>query len=256
MDIKQLSFSYDVKESFINIEKLQIPDGKITTIIGPNGSGKSTLLSLISGLLKAETGGVYINEQQIATMSTKELAKKLAVVHQQNEAPSHYTVRQLVKVGRYPYRKGLSSYSEEDEVAVDQAIEQTSLVEQEEKGINELSGGQRQRAWLALSLAQNTDFLLLDEPTTYLDLHHQLEILSTITKLNEQHQKTIVMVLHDLNHALQYSDEVIVMSKGQIIAQGEPEKIMTEELVKEIFHLPVQFIEDKQGNKQMLTLKK
>lgn len=256
MDIKQLSFSYDTKKPFINIEKLEIADGKVTTIIGPNGSGKSTLLSLIAGILKAEKGGVYIEEKQITQFTSKELAKKVAVVHQQNEAPSHYTVRQLVKVGRFPYRKGLAGYTEEDEKAVDLAIEQTTLSEQEERGINELSGGQRQRAWLALSLAQDTDYLLLDEPTTYLDLHHQLEILTNITQLNENHHKTIIMVLHDLNHAMQYSDEVIVMNGGQIIAQGNPSEIMTKELVDEVFHLPVEFVEDRAGNKHMLILKK
>lgn len=256
MDIKQLAFSYDEKKSFINIENLEISDGKITTIIGPNGSGKSTLLALISGILKADKGGVYLEEKQISEISSKDLAKKVAVVHQQNEAPGHYTVRQLVKVGRFPYRKGLAGYTAEDDNAVDAAIKETALIEQEDRGINELSGGQRQRAWLALSLAQDTEYLLLDEPTTYLDLHHQLEILSTVTQLNEQHSKTIIMVLHDLNHAMQYSDEIIVMKEGQIIAQGDPNVIMTKELVNDVFQLPVEFVEDHVGNKHMLILKK
>lgn len=256
MDIKELAFSYDNKKSFIDIDHLEIADGKITTIIGPNGSGKSTLLSLIAGILQAKNGGVYIGEENISQFSSKELAKKVAVVHQQNDAPSHYTVRQLVKVGRFPYKKGLAGYTEQDDEAVDLAIEQTSLVEQEEKGVNELSGGQRQRAWLALSLAQDTEYLLLDEPTTYLDLHHQLEILSNVKQLNEQQNKTIIMVLHDLNHAMQYSDEVIVMQEGQIIAQGNPNQIMSKELVDQVFHLPVEFVEDHIGNKHMLILKK
>lgn len=256
MDIKNLSFSYEANQSFINMEHLEIPDGKVTTIIGPNGSGKSTLLSLISGLLKPTSGDIYLGSQKIADLSSKELAKKLAVVHQQNEAPSHYNVRQLVSVGRYPHRKGLSSMAEGDEVAIDLAIQQTALQEQEERSVNELSGGQRQRAWLALSLAQDTEYLLLDEPTTYLDLHHQLEILKSVENLNNRHQKTIVMVLHDLNQAMQYSDEIIVMSQGDIVAQGEPNQVMTAELIEEVFHLPVQFIVDQQGQKHMLTLKK
>lgn len=256
MDIKNLVFSYEANKPFINLEYLEIPDGKVTTIIGPNGSGKSTLLSLISGLLKPTAGDIYFGKEKIADLSSKELAKKLAVVHQQNEAPSHYTVRQLVTVGRYPHRKGLSGMAEADEVAVDLAIQQTALEQQEERSINELSGGQRQRAWLALSLAQDTEYLLLDEPTTYLDLHHQLEILKSVENLNNKHQKTIIMVLHDLNQAMQYSDEVIVMQHGQVVAQGTPEQIMTTSLIEEVFHLPVQFIVDQQGQKHMLTLKK
>lgn len=256
MDIKQLKFSYESNEPFINLEHLKIADGKITTIIGPNGSGKSTLLSLIAGLLKPNSGEIYLGEQLTSSLSTKELAKKIAVVHQQNEAPSHYSVRQLVKVGRYPHRKGLASTSEQDERAVDAALQQTSLLEHEDRSINELSGGQRQRAWLALSLAQDTDYLLLDEPTTYLDLHHQLEILTSVANLNDRHQKTIVMVLHDLNQAMQYSDEIIVMESGKVIAQGPPNKVMTAQLIEDVFKLPVQFIEDNSGQLHMLTLKK
>ncbi|MBQ0140983.1 MAG: ABC transporter ATP-binding protein [Kurthia sp.] len=256
MDIKNLAFSYDRNQPFINLKHLEIPDGKVTTIIGPNGSGKSTLLSLIAGLLKPNSGDIYLGNQKVADLSAKELAKKLAVVHQQNEAPSHYTVRQLVNVGRYPHRKGLAGMTEADEVAIDTAIQQTALGKQEACNINELSGGQRQRAWLALSLAQDTEYLLLDEPTTYLDLHHQLEILGSVATLNKMHNKTIIMVLHDLNQAMQYSDEVIVMHHGEVVAQGVPEKIMTAELIDEVFHLPVQFIVDQHGQNHMLTLKK
>ncbi|GEK33836.1 ABC transporter ATP-binding protein [Kurthia sibirica] len=256
MDIKNLFFSYHAKEPFIAIDELKISEGKITTIIGPNGCGKSTLLALIAQQLTYTAGEIYIEQQNISRLSRKELAKKLAIVYQQNEAPEQYTIRDLVKVGRYPYRKGLNSLSADDLTAIDKAIELTGLVALQDQRLAELSGGQRQRAWIALALAQETQYLLLDEPTTYLDLHHQFEILDCIEKLNKNANMTIIMVLHDLNQAFQYSDEVIVMSKGKIIKSGQPTVTMSEELIKGIFGINVQIIEDIEKNKHILPLRK
>lgn len=256
MDIKNLEFAYTAKSSFINIEELKIAKSKITTIIGPNGCGKSTLLSLLAQQLSFSTGEIIIDQQNIHDLSRKELAKKIAIVYQQNEAPEQFTIRDLVKVGRYPYRKGLNGFSEQDIKAIDQAIEWTGLSELQHRRVAELSGGQRQRAWIALALAQETQYLLLDEPTTYLDLQHQYEILACVERLNRESNITIVMVLHDLNQAFQYSDEIIVMNAGKIIETGRPSDIMTVELIKEIFNINVQIIEDIEKNMQILPLKK
>lgn len=255
MDIKNLTFSYDKKKPFIELNQLTIKDSKITTIIGPNGSGKSTLLGLIAGHLKAHSGEVLLDDVNIHQISAKERAKKIAVVHQQNEAPEHYTVRQLVKIGRYPYRNKFGQNEEVDEQIIDEAIEAASLTAEEERFVYQLSGGQRQRTWLALSFAQQSDYLLLDEPTTYLDLHHQLDLLARVEEKNKTQNQTIVMVLHDLNQALQYSDEIIVMDGGRIIAQGEPFEVMTPEFIRKVFKLNVLFFEDPNGVKHLINIK-
>lgn len=256
MDIKELSFSYDHKTTFISIEQLTIPKGKVTTIIGPNGSGKSTLLGLLGGSLIADQGQIMLDGKDLQRQKPKERAKQIAVVHQQNEVPHHYTVRQLVEMGRYPYRKAFSGLTKTDDAAIDAALEYTALVNEQHQPVHMLSGGQRQRAWIALALAQQSEYLLLDEPTTYLDAHHQLEILNCVAELNKDQQRTIVMVLHDLNQALQYSDEVIVMQQGEILAQGKVEEVMTISFIQEVFKLQVESIHDSHGEKHFIHLKK
>jgi iron complex transport system ATP-binding protein len=235
MDIRNLSFSYRHHEKTINHINAAIRPGTITTIIGPNGSGKSTLLSLLANRLTPIKGEVVVDGKTLSSYRAKELARHLAVVYQQNEAPADITVKKLVAYGRFPYRKRFSNWKEEDELAVNEALEATKLENKAHLPLLSLSGGEQQRAWIALALAQKTNILLLDEPTTYLDLYHQLEVLELVRSLNRLKKTTIVMVLHDLNQAIQYSDELIVMQAGSIVKAGLPKEVVTEEMVENIY---------------------
>lgn len=214
-----------------------IPEQKITTIIGPNGCGKSTLLKAISRLLKTKKGTVYLDGKAIHQLPTKEIAKKMAILPQTAEAPAGLTVFELVSYGRYPHRKGIGTLKKEDMDQIMWALEVTGLSELKNRPIDALSGGQRQRAWIAMSLAQDTEILILDEPTTYLDMAHQLDILLLLKQLNEQEKRTIVMVLHDLNHASRFSDYMIAMKAGKIVTEGPPEKVMTSENLEKVFDI-------------------
>lgn len=235
MDIRNLSFSYRHREKTINHINATIRPGAITTIIGPNGSGKSTLLSLLANRLTPIKGEVVVDGKTLSSYQAKELARHLAVVYQQNEAPADITVKKLVTYGRFPYRKRFSNWKEEDEQAVSEALKATKLENKAHLPLLALSGGEQQRAWIALALAQKTNILLLDEPTTYLDLYHQLEVLELVRSLNRIKKTTIVMVLHDLNQAIQYSDELIVMQAGSIVKAGLPREVVTEEMVENIY---------------------
>jgi iron complex transport system ATP-binding protein len=214
-----------------------IPENKITTIIGPNGCGKSTLLKTVSRLLKARRGSVYLDGKAIYQMSTKEVAKKMAILPQTAETPAGLTVYELISYGRFPYQKGYGSLSKEDVQAVLWAIKATGLNELRDRPVEALSGGQRQRVWIAMALAQDTDILILDEPTTYLDLAHQLDILMLLKRLNEEQGKTIVMVLHDLNHASRFSDYLIAMRDGAIVTEGTPNEVMTAANMAAVFDI-------------------
>lgn len=214
-----------------------IPEQKITTIIGPNGCGKSTLLKAISRLLKTKKGTVYLDGKAIHQLPTKEIAKKMAILPQTAEAPAGLTVFELVSYGRYHHRKGIGTLKKEDMDQIMWALEVTGLSELKDRPIDALSGGQRQRAWIAMSLAQDTEILILDEPTTYLDMAHQLDILLLLKQLNEQEKRTIVMVLHDLNHASRFSDYMIAMKAGKIVTEGPPEKVMTSENLEKVFDI-------------------
>jgi len=216
---------------------VSIPNKKITTIIGPNGCGKSTLLKTISRLLKVKRGTVYLDGHSIHELSTKEVAKRMAILPQTAIAPSGLTVFELVSYGRFPHQKGLISLTQEDYDYIHWAIEVTGLAELEDREVEALSGGQRQRVWIAMALAQGTDILVLDEPTTYLDLAHQLEILLLLKKLNEEEGRTIIMVLHDLNHASRFSHNLIAMKDGKIIEEGSPKKVMTSETLRQVFEI-------------------
>jgi iron complex transport system ATP-binding protein len=239
LEAKQLTLSYG-EEPIIQDLDLQIPKGKITVLIGSNGSGKSTLLRSMARLLKPHSGSVVLDGQNIAKLPTKQVAKRLAILPQGPVAPEGLTVLQLVKQGRYPYQNWLQQWSKRDEEAVQHALEATNMDSLAEKTVDSLSGGQRQRAWIAMTLAQDTDTVLLDEPTTYLDLSHQIEILDLLFELNQTEQRTIVMVLHDLNLACRYADHVVAVHDQNIFAQGSPETIMTAELVHEVFGMQCQ----------------
>jgi len=239
MDIKDITFSYDKKVNTLHGVNSTIDIGRVTTIIGPNGSGKSTLLSVMANNNHPQSGQVLLEGKALADFKPKELAKRLAVVHQQNNAPSDMTVEKLTSYGRIPYKSLFTSETDEDQQAIEWALSCTNLTDKRTVPIDELSGGQMQRVWIAMALAQKTPFLLLDEPTTYLDIYYQYELLELIKGLNRTHEMSIVMVLHDINQAIRYSDIIIAMKDGQIVAKGTPSEVITVQTVKEIYGVDV-----------------
>lgn len=240
---RKLSLAYD-NHLIIQGLDLAINQGEITTLVGPNGCGKSTLLRGMARLLKPQGGTVYLEGEAIARLPTKELAKRLGILPQSPPAPEGLTVRELVAQGRYPHQNWLQQWSKQDELKVEEAIATTDLHQFANRPLDSLSGGQRQRAWIAMALAQDTEILLLDEPTTYLDLAHQIEVLDLLHWLNRKAGRTIVMVLHDLNLACRYSDRLIALRDGKLLAQGRPQAIVTEELVRQVFGLESIIISD------------
>lgn len=247
MEIRNLEFSYGESE-FIRDLCGRVEKGKITTILGPNGSGKSTLLNLLVNQLKPKSGDIYIEETNIRRMKVKDMAKKIAMVHQQNTAPSDISVERLVRFGRMPYQSMLSSYDEEEEEIVAWALDVTNLTHMADKRVGQLSGGERQRAWIAMALAQKSEILFLDEPTTYLDVFYQMEVLSLVRKLNREYGMTIVMVLHDINQAMQFSDNLIVMKNGKIDYEGPVAEGITEERLLAVYGIRANILWSEQNN--------
>lgn len=243
--VENLSTGYE-NVRIIEGLNVTIAKGKVTTIIGPNGCGKSTLLKTIGRILKKECGDIYLQEQNMQQMSTKEIAQKLALLAQSPSAPSQLKVEELVAYGRYPHRKNVGKLTKQDKEKIDWALEVTETASFRQREIAALSGGQRQRVWLAMALAQETDILLLDEPTTYLDMAHQLEVLNIVKDLNEQHHCTIVMVLHDLNHAARFSHELIAMRSGQLLYQGTPTEVMQRDVLKDVFQIEAKILMDEE----------
>jgi iron complex transport system ATP-binding protein len=240
---RNLSLSYD-NTTIVHDLTLAIPRGKMTALVGANGCGKSTLLRGLARLLKPAQGSVYLDGKAIAQCSTKWVAQQVGLLPQSPTAPEGLTVRDLVTQGRYPYQNWRQQWSSQDERYVQQALAITDLVELGDRPLDTLSGGQRQRAWIAMTLAQDTPILLLDEPTTFLDLAHQVEVLDLLHDLNQHQGRTIVMVLHDLNHACRYADYLIAMKAGQVYAAGEPQQVMTVETVQAVFNLQCQIHPD------------
>lgn len=223
---------------------VSIPKGEITVFIGSNGCGKSTLLRSLARLMKPMGGSVLLEGHSIAKLPTKQVAKQLAILPQGPEAPEGLTVHQLVKQGRYPYQNWLKQWSKQDEEAVNRALKSTKMEDLADRTVDSLSGGQRQRAWIAMTLAQETDIILLDEPTTYLDMTHQIEILDLLFDLNEKEQRTIVMVLHDLNLACRYAHHLVAIKDKTIYAEGRPETVINCDLVKNVFDMNCQVTTD------------
>ncbi|WP_214323302.1 ABC transporter ATP-binding protein [Nonomuraea sediminis] len=223
---------------------LGVEAGTVTTIIGPNGCGKSTLLRALGRLLKPQGGEVLLDGRLISAIPTKEVARILTVLPQAPTAPEGLTVADLVARGRHPHQTWYRQWSSDDEAAVGQALELTGLADLAERPLDELSGGQRQRAWISMALAQGTDLLLLDEPTTFLDLAHQVEVLELVRHLHRAAGRTIVMVLHDLNLAARYTDRLVAMRDGKVVAVGTPHEVLTEDLLREVFELDAKVIED------------
>ena len=234
-EIKNLYFAYDANDVIKGLS-VKIPEGKVTTLIGANGCGKSTLFNLMTKNLKPKSGRIFLQNQDISEMKIRDFAKKVAIVHQYNTAPNDITVEKLISYGRTPHQKfGISSDRKKDEEMISHAMEITNMTKHKHKPVSKLSGGQRQRVWIAMALAQDTKILFLDEPTTYLDIRYQLQILKLVRTLNEKYGMTIIMVLHDINQSLYYSDEIIAMKEGMIFAQGKPENIITANLMKNIY---------------------
>lgn len=234
---KDLYFSYDKDKSFITKLNVEIEKGKITAILGPNGSGKSTLLSIFAGLNKPTSGEVIINGKSIRSLKQKELAREIATVHQQNTVPSDITVKELVAYGRIPHKKYFQGNTESDDEIIEWAIKRTGLEKLKDKAVMGMSGGERQRAFIAMALAQKSEILFLDEPTTYLDIYHQIEILELVKELNDEEDLTVVMVLHDINQAIKYSDNVIVMKAGEVIASGNANSVINMSLLNNVYNI-------------------
>nr|WP_277879664.1 MULTISPECIES: ABC transporter ATP-binding protein [unclassified Coleofasciculus] len=243
LSTRRLTLAYEGVPIIKNLD-LAIPEGKITALVGANGCGKSTLLRGLARLLKPQNGTVYLDAADLFKLSTKEVAKQLGILPQEPVAPEGLTVRDLVALGRYPYQNWLQQWSKEDERLVALAFATTGMTELAERSLDTLSGGQRQRAWIAMALAQDTEILLLDEPTTFLDLAHQIEVLDLLLELNQTQGRTLVMVLHDLNQACRYADYLVAVKEGCVYAHGTPMQVMTEEMVREVFGLGCRIVED------------
>lgn len=247
LQAKNIFISYDKKEVVKDVS-IDVKKGEIVTIIGPNGSGKSTILKALSRTLKPQKGQILIEGQDIKTMNTKVIARKLAIMPQVRSVPGDVTVESLVGYGRYPHLGFGHRLHQKDYEIVDWAIEKTSLAELRHRYVATLSGGERQRAWIAMALAQKPDILLLDEPTTFLDISYQLETLELIKELNEKLGLTIVMVLHDLNQAIRYSHKIVALNKGMVHCYGASSSLLTEEFLQEVFRIQGDILEDKRNN--------
>ena len=230
---QNICVSINDKEIVHNLS-LEIPEGKVTAIIGPNGCGKSTTLKALSRILPYK-GSVTFKGNEMSVLSQREFAKSLAILTQSPQAPSDLTVNDLVEMGRFPHRGFLGRGGKDDKEHVEWALEQTGVTAMRNRLLNTLSGGERQRAWIAMALAQRPEVLLLDEPTTYLDICHQLEIMQLIGRLNQELGLTVVMVVHDLNHAIMYADHVVVVKAGKLVTSGAPREIITADLLAEVF---------------------
>lgn len=230
--------------------------GKRTTIIGTNGAGKSTLLKVLCLLNEKFSGRVTLDGQDIRELGRKNLSRVMAILPQERDAPQDTTVRQLVSFGRFPHRKFFGGETSEDSEAISNALEMTKLTDFETRQVASLSGGERQRAWLAMTLAQRPKILLLDEPTTYLDIAHQLEVMDIIAAVNKKFATTIIMVLHDINHARLYSDEVVIVGDKKICAAGEPKEILTAQTVAKIFGVKADTFTNTAGEEIIFPLKK
>ncbi|PKK39898.1 Ferrichrome transport ATP-binding protein FhuC [Clostridiaceae bacterium JG1575] len=240
---QQLRLAYE-EHTVVQGLNLQIPKGKVTSLIGPNGCGKSTILKAVGRILKPRNGFVLLNGSDIRTLPTRKVAQKMSILPQTPTAPAGLTVRELVSYGRFPRRAGFGSLSEEDQSMITWALGVTRLFDLQSEVVDHLSGGQRQRAWIAMAIAQQTDLILLDEPTTYLDMAYQLEVLDLLKQLNEERGSTIAMVLHDLNLASRFSDCLTAIRDGGIIAQGTPEEIMTPKILRKTFGIDAEIIKD------------
>ncbi|GAA3165107.1 MULTISPECIES: ABC transporter ATP-binding protein [Streptomyces] len=240
---RELTLAYEDR-TVVDALDLDVPQGAVTVVVGPNACGKSTLLRALGRLLRPRRGAVFLDGADLARIPTKQIARSLGLLPQTPVAPEAITVADLVARGRQPHQHWWQQWSAEDERAVTEAMERTDVAELAERPVDELSGGQRQRVWIAMALAQETDLLLLDEPTTYLDIAHQVEVLDLVRQLNHERGRTVVAVLHDLNQAARYADHLVAMRAGRVLAEGPPAEVVTAELVHEVFGLEAVVIPD------------
>ena len=247
LETSKLDIAYE-ERLIVEDLNIQIPQGKITALVGANGSGKSTILKTMARIMSPKAGNVLLDGKSIHKQSTREVAKQLAILPQNPTAPEGLTVTELVSYGRFPYQKGFGSMRAEDKRMIEWAIEVTGMTEFHDRPIDQLSGGQRQRAWIAMALAQETDILFLDEPTTFLDMAHQLEVLQLLEHLNATANRTIVMVVHDLNHASRYAQHMIGIKNGKAVAQGSPVEVMTSDVLREVFNIEADIVMDPRSN--------
>lgn len=252
LQAEAISVGYD-NQRVLNALSLDIPAGETTVIIGPNGCGKSTLLKSLARLLSPQEGVVRLEGDAIAHQHTRDIARRLGILPQSSHAPEDIRVRDLVARGRYPHRGLLSRWGEQDERAVSKAMTATSVTTLADRRVDTLSGGQRQRVWLAMVLAQQTPTLLLDEPTTWLDVAHQIELLELMNHLRRDHGKTLVMVLHDLNQACRYATHLVAMHAGHIVAQGRPTDIVTPAMIEKVFGLKCIVVDDPIAHTPMIV---
>lgn len=230
---------------------VEIPDKKITTIIGSNGCGKSTLLKAITRIISYQSGAIVLDGGNISKENTKILAQKMAILPQTPESANGLTVGELVSYGRFPHQRGFGRLTKRDYEVIDWALEVTGTKDFKFRPVDALSGGQRQRVWIAMALAQETEIIFLDEPTTYLDMAHQLEVLELLQKLNKEQERTIVMVLHDLNQAARFADYIIALKDGEIVKAGNCEEVINREVLKKVFHIDAEIGQDPRTNKPM-----
>lgn len=240
---ERLTLSYDDRTVAKDLD-VTIPDGSFTVVVGPNACGKSTMLRALARMMSPREGRVVLDGEAITSLPSKEVARRLGLLPQSSIAPDAITVADLVARGRYPHQGLLRQWSKDDEAAVNAAMAATRVTDLAGRAVDELSGGQRQRVWLAMALAQETPLLLLDEPTTFLDITHQIEVLDLCAELHEAEGRTLVAVLHDLNHACRYATHLIAMSDGAIIAEGDPREIVDADLVERVFGLRCRVIDD------------
>ncbi len=236
--LENISFSYDKQEPVLKDISLSIPRGKMTAVLGPNGCGKSTLFHLLCGSLKLTRGQILLDGRDIRNIPRREFARKVSIVHQYNLAPEDISVRELVAMGRTPYHNMFSGHqTEEDKKAIRRAMEITDIEKYARRPVHQLSGGQRQRVWLAMALAQDTEILLLDEITTYLDVYYQLQLLRLIAGLQQEYGLTVVMVMHDINQAMEFCSRAVLMEDGHILASGDCGEVINEENLLQAFHV-------------------
>ncbi|MFG2227010.1 ABC transporter ATP-binding protein [Streptomyces sp. NPDC048644] len=240
---RDLTLAYEDRTVVDGLD-LDVPQGAVTVVVGPNACGKSTLLRALGRLLRPRRGAVLLDGTDLARIPTKTIARSVGLLPQTPVAPEAITVGDLVARGRQPHQRWWQQWSDDDERAVTEAMERTDVAQLAERAVDELSGGQRQRVWIAMALAQETDLLLLDEPTTYLDIAHQVEVLDLVRQLNHDRGRTVVAVLHDLNQAARYADHLVAMKAGRIVAQGRPGEVVTAGLVQEVFGLEAVVVPD------------
>lgn len=240
MDIQHVSKQYGEKKVVTDVD-LQIPEGKLTALIGPNGAGKSTLLSMMSRLIPKDIGEIYVSGKEVKTWKQNELAKKLSILKQANAVQLKLTVRELVAFGRFPYSKG--RLTEKDELKIDESLDYLGLKDLADEFIDTLSGGQLQRAYIAMVFAQDTDYILLDEPLNNLDMNYAVQIMKILRDLVDHHQKTVIIVLHDINFAASYADEIIAMKNGAVFASGPTQEIIQKEVLDQLYGMNIKICE-------------